>query len=125
MKKKNRQNQGFTLVELLVVVMIIGILATFAIPKFANVTDSAKVAKIQGDLHTLGTAVTLYQAETGKYPTTLADLVNHSDPKKGYLQVVPKTPDDKEYNVSKMSQTGEITYIYDGVTYSSFGTKTR
>lgn len=123
--KRGRKNGGFTLIELLVVIAIIGILATFAIPKFAGLTDSAKVAKVQADLHTLGVAVSMYHAEHGKYPSALSEMVDHSDAKKGYLQAVPQTPDGGEYNVSQMAQTGEITCTYDGVTYSSFGTKSK
>jgi len=60
-----KQQKGFTLVELLVVVAIIGILAAIAVPKFADSTKAAKGAKIVADLRSIDSAIMLYSANNG------------------------------------------------------------
>ena len=67
-------NRGFTLIELMIVVAIIGILAAIVIPLYANVQARARVAKVQADLRTLASAVSMYQAHTGSLPTGLGQL---------------------------------------------------
>jgi type II secretion system protein G len=66
--------RGFTLIELMIVVAIIGILAAIAIPLYANVQARARVAKAQADLRTLASSVSMYQAHTGLLPTALTEL---------------------------------------------------
>ena len=81
---KNRK--GFTLVELMAVIAVIGILAAIVVPKFSGATDQAKVAQIQGDLRTIGAAVTMYYATEGKYPDSAAAMAPT------YLTKEPKPP---------------------------------
>ena len=69
--------RGFATLEVILMVMVIGILASIAIPRFGDVTTRANTAKIQADLSTLDSAIAIYYMENGKYPIKLSDLKNH------------------------------------------------
>ncbi len=74
----NKFHKGFTLIELVVVIAILGILAGIAIPRFLDAQASAKGAKIVADLRTIDSAVMVYQAKTGSLPTSFAALTTNN-----------------------------------------------
>ena len=70
-----RKNRGFTLIELMIVVAIIGILAAIVIPKFADLIVKAKEGATKGNLGALRSAVSISYGENEIYPVTLGDIV--------------------------------------------------
>ena len=66
--------RGFTLLEMLIVVSIAGVLAAVAVPRFTNAIMLANTARVQSDLQVLNSAIVLYQAENGIYPSKVGDL---------------------------------------------------
>src|SRR5438128_10928766 len=66
--------RGFTLIELMIVVAIIGILVSISVPLYANVTARSRIAKAQADIRTLVSAVSVYEAHMSAFPTALTDL---------------------------------------------------
>jgi general secretion pathway protein G len=81
------ENKGFTLVELLVVLSILALLLTLAVPKYFNSIEKAKDATLKQDLNTLRESIDKYYADNGKYPNTLEDLVEHK-----YIRKLPLDP---------------------------------
>lgn len=77
--KSLKSKKGFTLIELVVVIAILGILAGIAIPRFMDATATARGAKIIADLRTIDSAIMIYNAKTGKLPTAMADLLSDAD----------------------------------------------
>lgn len=85
--------KGFTLVELVVVIAILGILAGLAIPRFMSATETARGARIIADMRTLESAETLYNVEKGVYTATMQDLIDN-----GYLAAEPIPPGSLYYS---------------------------
>ncbi|MEY3136980.1 MAG: hypothetical protein RL580_712, partial [Pseudomonadota bacterium] len=74
--------RGFTLIEIMVVVVIIGLLAAFIVPRVMGRVDDARLTKARGDLQTIETALAMYRLDTARYPSAsqgLAALVSKPD----------------------------------------------
>lgn len=78
---------GFTLVELMIVVSIVGILATLAVPSYQSSVMKARETVLRQDLFTLRELLDHHRADKGKYPSSLDGLVVA-----GYLRTLPKDP---------------------------------
>jgi general secretion pathway protein G len=78
---------GFTLLELMTIIAIIGILVTLAVPSYRGAVVKAREAVLKQDLFTVRDVLDQYRGDQGKYPPSLSDLV-----KSGYLRTVPVDP---------------------------------
>jgi len=123
--------RGFTLIEIMVVVIILGILATYVVPKIMGRPDEAKQVKARLDIASLESALKLYRLDNGVYPSTeqgLQALIESPEteplPKKwhkgGYLEKsrVPADPWGSEYVYLSPGAQGDfdiISYGADGV----------
>ena len=98
-----KNQRGFTLIEIMVVVVILGILAAVVVPRFLSRPDEAKVTKAKVDIKSLEEALGLYKLDNGFYPSTdqgLKALVEKPEtgripdkyPEGGYLKKVPADP---------------------------------
>ena len=119
-------NKGFSLIEIMVVVVILGILASIVVPKIMNRPDEARMVKAKQDILAIQNALDLYKLDNGSYPTTdqgLLALVEKPttnpipDNWKAYLQTVPKDPWGRDYlylNPGEHSEVDVFTYGADG-----------
>ena len=107
------RQKGFATLEVILMVVVIAILASIAVPRFANISAKANTAKIQADLSTIDTAIAVYQLEKGEDPADITNnLVNN-----GYLQAEPKPPSGKCYYVDT-STTPELKDVPGDGSYS-------
>lgn len=133
MQKKKRvtgNNQGFTLIELMVVIVILSILAVYVAPKIMGRPDQAKQVKASVDIQSIETALRLYRLDNGFYPTTeqglealVAPPTTGRIPKNfregGYLERnrVPSDPWGNDYVYLSPGVHGE----YDIISYGADG----
>jgi general secretion pathway protein G len=85
--RRHRTQAGFTLIELIIVMSIIGILATLAIPSFVVAVKHAREAVLKEDLQTMRSAIDSYTMDKQKAPQSLDDLLQD-----GYLKNIPEDP---------------------------------
>jgi len=86
MRSRHTQS-GFTLIELMIVMAIIGILLMLAVPRFVTALKHAREAALREDLQTMRTAIDSYTMDKEKAPQSLDDLVQD-----GYLRAIPEDP---------------------------------
>ena len=110
--------RGFTLIEIIVVVVIIGLLAAVVTQTLSGRTDDARIAKARQDIQAMETALTLYKLDNFRYPTTeqgLRALVERpADPEirnwkdGGYVKRLSKDPWGRDYLYESPGTNGEI-----------------
>ena len=103
MERKRGFSEGFTLIEIMVVILILGLLATIVVQSLRGATDKAKRTKAQADISEIKTALDRYYLDNGSYPTTdqgLQALVSAPSSgniptnyeQGGYIEQVPADP---------------------------------
>ena len=80
MKRLSKEQEGFTLIELMVVIVILGILAGLIVPRIMGRPDEARRAKARIQIESLETALKLYKLDNGNYPTTEQGLQSLVEP---------------------------------------------
>jgi general secretion pathway protein G len=130
---QQRGQRGFTLIEIMVVVVIIGILASLVAPRILGRTDEARVTAAKADIATIVQALKIYRLDNQRYPTTeqgLQALVvkPETDPKpknwKQYLEKLPKDPWGNDYQYLSPGVKGEIDVFSFGADGVAGGTNT-
>ena len=129
MRRTNRQqlnNNGFTLIELMIVIVILGLLATIIMPKILDRPEQARRMKAKVEIRSIESAIALFKTDTGRFPTTSEGLeLLVSDPgikgynSGGYLDKVPSDPwgnkyvylspglNGRDYDLKSYGQDGE------------------
>jgi general secretion pathway protein G len=112
----SKQQRGFTLIEIMVVVVILGILASVVVPRIMDNPDKARVAKARQDIRAIESALDIYKLDNFTYPGTeqgLEALVQKpSDAANwktgGYVKKLNKDPWGRDYQYLSPGQHGEI-----------------
>ena len=105
--RPDRTQSGFTLIELMIVMAIIGILITLAIPSFVGALRHAREAALKEDLQTMRTAIDTYTMDKQKGPQSLDDLVQD-----GYIRAIPEDPMTRSKD-TWVTDTTESMYSLD------------
>ena len=122
-ERRSGPADGFTLIELIIVMTIIGLLTAIAIPSYMNSVRKAREAVLREDLHTLRGAIDSYTVDKEQAPQSLDDLVQA-----GYLKSLPIAPMQSEDLTSITETQGGIGDVHsgsqslatDGTTYNNW-----
>ena len=120
--------RGFTLIEMMVVMVVIAMLLTIAVPRYMHSLERSKEAVLKQDLSALRESIDKFYGDTGKFPESLAALVE-----KRYLRAIPVDPiaksaelwvvilaDDPEDNGVKDVHSGAQGIAQNGTAYAAW-----
>jgi general secretion pathway protein G len=106
--EESRGESGFTLMELIIVMLIIGILSSIAVPIFLRTVNKAREAVLKEDLHTMRDAIDRYTVDKEKAPQSLEDLVEA-----GYLKSIPVDPMTSRSDTWIVGQSQSLSTPYE------------
>ena len=104
-----KKQDGFTLIEIMVVLIIIAIMASFVVPSVINRPDQARFTKVKNDILTIESALDLYKLDNGTYPSNdkgLEALIEDED--NLYLKRLPLDPWNEPYQYSNPGKNSKI-----------------
>ena len=131
MRRANQKRRGFTLIEILIVVVILGILAAIVVPQFTNASQEATASSIRSQLQTLRGQIELYRVRNGgTLPTGFDDLLSPPAGQAPYLTQEPVAPNNWAYVFGDNANTADITEtihvtcsaLPDGITQADIDT---
>lgn len=121
-RRRSAGTGGFTLIEIMVVVVILGLLAAIIVPTVLSKVDDARVAKAKQDIQSLETALTMFYMDNSKYPTTEqglkaltqqpTDPTIHNWKPGGYIERVSKDPWGNDYQYAFPGTHGKAYDLY-------------
>jgi general secretion pathway protein G len=133
--KVGRSEAGFTLIEMMVVLAIIGILAALIVPRIMGRPDEARITAAKQDISTINQALKLYRLDIGRYPTTeqglnalvtkpSAEPIPQNWKMGGYLDTLPNDPWGNPYQYANPGTKAEIDVFSYGADKKPGGTGT-
>ncbi len=102
-RRPHSKESGFTLIELMIVMLIIGVLMTIAVPNYMAAVKAAKESVLKEDLHVMRNAIDSYTMDKQKAPQSLQDLVDG-----GYLKSIPSDPMTRTNDTWQVDQSDSI-----------------
>lgn len=125
MKNNNKKQIGFTLLEIMVVIVILGVLASMVVPNLMGNKDKADRQKVVSDVIALENALDMYKLDNSRYPTTEQGLEAlkskpsgspepRNYPEDGYIKRLPEDPWGNEYILNSPGENGKIDVLSVG-----------
>ncbi|WP_025122507.1 MULTISPECIES: type II secretion system major pseudopilin GspG [unclassified Serratia (in: enterobacteria)] len=122
---RQAKQRGFTLLEIMVVIVILGLLASFIVPNLMGNKDKADRQKAVSDIVALENALDMYRLDNGRYPNNqqgLAALIAkpttpptpRNYPEEGYLRRLPQDPWGNDYQLRNPGKTSKIEIVSAG-----------
>ena len=112
--RKLRDQKGFTLIELIFVVIILAVLSGIALINLGNSEEEAKIAVAKADLRTIATAVKYYKAKNNTYPADFTALITASGTYTPMLDEELKDPNGNPYKITGDNNSATITSTVQG-----------
>jgi general secretion pathway protein G len=113
-RTESRAEAGFTLVEIMVVVVILGLLATLVVQNVMGASDTAREKKALSDVRTIADAVRMYRVQNGKLPDSLDVLATKDEKGRSGIEELPKDPWDHDYILRQGDRPNEFEVVSMG-----------